>query len=220
MRRLLVLRPEPGASATLERARQRGLDAVAAPLFEIAPLAWELPDSSGFDGLLLTSANSVRFGGGQLKSLVELPVYAVGEATADAARGAGFRVVTVGGKGVAELLNSIEPRLRLLHLCGEHRCEPWEPRQPIVTVPVYCATEIASPDLGAAMRAVALIHSPRAARRFASLIGDRGSVCIAAISPSAAAAAGTGWQAVEVAEAATDEALLVLAARLCNKPAE
>ena len=40
MRRVLVLRPEPGASATVERARRLGLDAVAIPLFEIEPVAW------------------------------------------------------------------------------------------------------------------------------------------------------------------------------------
>ena len=60
MRRVLVLRPEPGAAATVKRARARGLDAVAIPLFEIEPLAWEAPPAGGFDGLLLTSANAVR----------------------------------------------------------------------------------------------------------------------------------------------------------------
>ena len=44
MRRLIVLRPEPGASATMERARERGLDPVAMPLFEIEPVAWHAPD--------------------------------------------------------------------------------------------------------------------------------------------------------------------------------
>ena len=69
MRRVLVLRPEPGASATVERARERGLDAVAIPLFEIEPLAWEAPEAGSFDGLLLTSANAVRHGGEGLASL-------------------------------------------------------------------------------------------------------------------------------------------------------
>jgi uroporphyrinogen-III synthase len=41
---------------------------------------------------------------------------------------------------------------------------------------------------------------------------------IAAISQAAADAVGEGWRSVEVAEQATDEALLALAARLCNKP--
>ena len=45
MRRVLVLRPEPGASATVERARARGLDAFAVPLFAIEPLDWDVPQS-------------------------------------------------------------------------------------------------------------------------------------------------------------------------------
>ena len=60
MRRLLVLRPEPGASATAGRARTLGLDPVLMPLFEIEPIAWTAPDPAGFDALLLTSANAVR----------------------------------------------------------------------------------------------------------------------------------------------------------------
>ena len=90
MRRVLVLRPEPGATATVRQARERGLDAVAVPLFEVDPMAWEAPDPFGFDGLLLTSANALRHGGDRLQSLRGLPVYAVGDATAEAAREAGL----------------------------------------------------------------------------------------------------------------------------------
>jgi len=43
-------------------------------------------------------------------------------------------------------------------------------------------------------------------------------MAVAAISRGAAAAVGDGWRAVEVADAPTDDALLALAARLCNKP--
>ena len=38
MTRVVVLRPEPGASETVARAAERGLDAVAIPLFRIEPL--------------------------------------------------------------------------------------------------------------------------------------------------------------------------------------
>ena len=64
-----------------------------------------------------------------------------------------------------------------------------------------------------------LIHSPRAGRRFAQLVQDRGRIAIAAISASAASAVGAGWEVVEAATAPNDDALLALAARLCNKPA-
>ena len=73
MRRVIVLRPEPGASETVARARRLGLDAAAIPLFEIEPLEWTAPDPEAFDGLLLTSANAVRHGGEKLQALRALP---------------------------------------------------------------------------------------------------------------------------------------------------
>ena len=123
MRRVLVLRPEPGAGATAKRAREQGLDAVAVPLFEIERLDWQAPEAGGFNGLLLTSANAVRHGGEALASLRGLNVYAVGDATADAAREAGFDIAATGDDGVERLLGSIEPDLGLLHLCGRDRRE-------------------------------------------------------------------------------------------------
>jgi uroporphyrinogen-III synthase len=217
MKRVIVLRPEPGASATVERARQRGLDAVAIPLFNIERVPWKLPDVSGFDGLLLTSANAVREAGEKLSELTSLPLFAVGSATAEAARGAGFDIAGAGNGGVDELLASIAPEQRLLHLCGEDRRQSGgSPR--ITPVVVYRSVEQVAPDLGPARGAVALIHSPRAGRRFAELVGDRGSIAIAAISAAAADSVGSGWEGVEPAESPSDDALLALAERLCNKP--
>jgi uroporphyrinogen-III synthase len=216
--RVLVLRPQPGANATLAKARALGLDAVAIPLFGIEPVAWEPPDSRDFDGILLTSANALRFGGEGLRALKGLKVYAVGEATAEAAREAGLDVAVTGDGGVEQLLGSTEPSLRLLHLCGADRREPRRARQAITPVIVYRANPIEAPDVAAAKDGVALTHSPRAGKRFAELVGDRASIAIAAISAAAADAVGSGWRVVEVADRPTDDALLALAARLCNKP--
>jgi uroporphyrinogen-III synthase len=218
MRRVLVLRPEPGATATVRRARELGLDAIAVPLFEIAAISWTAPDAAPFDALLLTSPNAVRDGGPELRKLGDLPAYAVGEATAEAAREAGFRIAGVGDAGVDRLLGTIPPDLKLLHLCGENRKVPWSPGHAITPVTVYSAIEIPEPGVGA-FSGVALIHSPRAGRRFAELVQDRSGIAVAAISPAAAEAVGGGWDAVETAGAPNDEALLALAARLCNKPA-
>jgi uroporphyrinogen-III synthase len=216
MRPLLVLRPEPGASATVARARAQGLEAVAVPLFRVEPIAWQAPDPAAFDGLLLTSANALRSGRAQLQSLKRLPVYAVGEATAEAAREAGFDVAGTGHSGVDSLLASIG-ELKLLHLCGEDLRAPQAASQQITAIAVYRAVPVEA-DLGAVKGAVALIHSPRAGRRFAQLAEDRGSTIVAAISTAAAEAVGDGWQAVETAERPNDDALLALAASLCNKP--
>ncbi|HET7605681.1 MAG TPA: uroporphyrinogen-III synthase [Sphingomicrobium sp.] len=218
MRRLLVLRPEPGASATVKRARERGLEAVAAPLFEVEPLTWQAPDVDAFDGLLLTSANAVRHGGDELLKLRGLEVYAVGEATADAARARGFNIAAAGDSGIDRLLDSVEADLKLLHPCGADRREPADTRQRITSIPVYRAKPVEAPDLASAGGAVALVHSPRAGRRLADLVRDRGSIAIAAISTAAAGAVGDGWQKVEAAPEPTDDALLALAARLCNNP--
>lgn len=219
MMRLLVLRPEPGSTATVERARRLGLDVLAIPLFEIEPLAWQAP-LARFDGLLLTSASAVRHAGPQLGQLRNLPVYAVGEATAAAAREAGFVVAATGDGGADRLLGSVHPKLKLLHLCGADRKTPVGARQQITPVPVYQARP-RKIQIGQLSNSVALIHSPRAAERFADLVhpAARGSISIAAISRDALGVAGEGWAGAEAAEKPNDDALLVLAARLCNKTA-
>lgn len=218
MRRVLVLRPEPDASATVKRAGERGLDAVAVPLFEVQAEEWKAPEAASFEGVLLTSANAVRHGGEPLQAFRGLKTYAVGEATAAAARDAGFDVAATGDSGVDRLLGSIEPDLKLFHPCGKDRREPGEARQEIIAVPVYSARAIDAPDLSVAPESVALVHSPRAARRFAELVDARDTIMVAAISDAAAEALGQGWQSVDIAEQPSDEALLALAARLCDTP--
>src|SRR6476646_9511132 len=160
MTRVLVLRPQPGAGATVGKARAMGLDASAVPLFEIIPVEWEPPDAAGFDGLLLTSANAVRCAGKRLQALRGLKTYAVGEATAEAARDAGFDIAATGEAGVDRLLGSIDPDARLLHLCGDDRREPEDARQEITLIPVYKAVAVENPDLSVARGSVALVHSP------------------------------------------------------------
>ena len=91
MRPLVILRPEPGASATAARARERGLEVRLHSLFAPVALPWT-PLQEDFDALLVTSANAVRLAG----SLPRLPVHAVGEASAAAAREVGLEVVTTG----------------------------------------------------------------------------------------------------------------------------
>ena len=219
MRRVIVLRPEPGASETVARARELGLDALSIPLFEIEPVPWTAPEDEGFDGLLLTSANAVRQAGDGLGPLRGLPAYAVGEATAAAAGAAGLTIGATGKCGVDSLLGSIDPNLRLLHLCGEDRIIAVGDAPSIVAVPVYRARIREEADLTTVPGSIVLVHSPRAARRLGELVGQRASTAIAAVSRAAAAAAGGGWEQIEVADRPSDQALLALAARLCDKTA-
>ncbi len=117
--------------------RPAELDAVRIPLFEIEAVEWQAPDASGFDALLMTSANALRFGGEQLASFRGLPVHAVGKATAEAAREAGFDIASSGDGGVERLLGSLEADLKLLHLCGEDRSATRGVRQEVTAVTVY-----------------------------------------------------------------------------------
>jgi uroporphyrinogen-III synthase len=214
VRKLLLLRPEPGLTASAERARQLGLEVVSCPLFRVEPVAWEAPDLAHLDGLLLTSANAIRHGGPAPRRLTALRVYAVGEATASAARAAGFAVEHVGRGGLAELLADIPPSLRLLHLAGADHRDVSDPR--IERRIVYRAVAIEAPSLPGLGGLVIAVHSPRAGSRLAELVADRGRTVIAAISAAAADACGEGWERVEIAANPDDDSLLALASLLCH----
>lgn len=211
MRALLILRPEPGASATLARALDFGLSAATHPMFAVEPLAWTMPDGA-FDGLLLTSANAVRTAG----PLPDLPVHAVGQATADAARAAGARVETVGEGGVDDLLARLPHERHLLHLAGEEHIEPGVRGPAVTAVGVYRTRALPLPAASQVEGRVVLVHSPAAGRRLAELRCDRARVRVAAISTAAAAACGPDWERIAAAATPTDGALLSLAAELCK----
>lgn len=221
MKRIVILRPEPGNAETRSRALALGLEAISVPLFAIEAVEWTVPAGS-FDGLLLTSANAARLAGSQLAGLAHLPVYAVGGATAASARDAGLTVAATGSQGVAQLLRTIDPALRLLHLAGADRQAADLPDGSDVTaVTVYRsrACDLA-PNLAQLAGTVALVHSPRAGRRLSDLVDRasqaRGTIAIAAISPAAAQATGEGWARVDAAAQPHDEALLALAIELCK----
>jgi uroporphyrinogen-III synthase len=133
------------------------------------------------------------------------------------AREAGFDIAATGDQGVERLLGSIEPELRLLQLCGEDRTDGTA-SQAITRVVVYRSVPTDPGDLSVLHGSVGLIHSPRAGSRLAELVDDRSTIAIAAISRAAASSAGHGWMSIDAAEMPTDDALLALAARLCNKP--
>ena len=215
MRKLVLLRPEPGLAVSAERARRLGLDVIGVPLFRVEPIAWSPPDPSAYDALLLTSANAIRHGGGGLDRLKELPVHAVGAATADAARDAGFAIASVGEGGIGALLNSLPADLRLLHLAGQDHFDVSSGHH-IDRRIVYRSAVIERRQLPPLDGVVVAVHSPRAGIRLAELADPRGRTAIAAISAAAADACGPGWASVDVAATPDDASLLALAARLCQ----
>lgn len=100
MRPVLVTRAEPGASRTVERLRERGYTPVNAATAHIEHRRRAV-ELSGVAALAFTSPNGVdAFMRNSARR--DLPVFAVGPATAAAARAAGFAQVTsADGDGAA-----------------------------------------------------------------------------------------------------------------------
>jgi uroporphyrinogen-III synthase len=120
--RILITRPEPGASRTAERLREAGYEPAVLPLTRIERLAFELPEGP-FGGIVVTSAQA--FGNADYSRLMTLPLIAVGETTAKAARDAGFadiEAATGSAESVAGLAKfTLKPGARILYLCGKVR---------------------------------------------------------------------------------------------------
>ena len=214
--RVLILRPEPGNGATARAVEAMGLEPVCVPLFEVVPRPWSPPDPVDFGLVVLTSAAAPRHGGTALKRYTHLPLVAVGEATALAARAAGFDDIRV-GTGGAEELRDLCGDAAVLHLVGADHL-PLNVAGTVTTRLVYEArqralspwetTRLASP--------LALLHSSRAAAVFASLATSRAATTIVAISLTAADACGSGWASVHVAGAPREHAMLETLGRLCK----
>jgi uroporphyrinogen-III synthase len=223
-RRVLILRPEPGASATAARAQALGFATVTAPLFAVRAVSWDAPNSSAHDALMFTSANAPRHAGPAIARYRALPAYTVGTATAAAAREAGFTDIRTGDADAGALLAlmAADGVTHPLHLAGREHRNAHHPALTIDRRIVYAADAVATlaetARAALAEGAIALLHSPRSATLFASLMEDRAPVAIAAISPAAAEAAGQGWRAVAIAASPDDAALLQAADSLPRSP--
>lgn len=217
IRPLAVLRPEPGNAATAARIEALGLKVVRLPLFEVRALAWNVADPAAYDALIVTSANTLRFGGAGLTALQRLPVVAVGQATADAARAAGFEVMLTGDGDAVRLLDLATTAgvTRALHLGGRERTRADSARI-AASIAVYASEPLPIRDMDAVDGTIALLHSARAARRLGGLVADRSRVRIAAISRAAGDAAGPGWAATAIAATPDDAALIAAAATLAR----
>jgi uroporphyrinogen-III synthase len=204
-RPIAVLRPEPGNQVTAIAIEAQGRKPLRLPLFATTPLAWEVPDIAAYDALIVTSANAIRHGGPGLRALLELPVYAVGDVTAEAAARAGFHVAETGKAGAEELLRRAEAAgvRHALHIAGRDRTiEPGGLVADILTVYVSEALEIGAKDAVRLAGSVALVKSARAGARLAEIVDahsvDRAGIALVAISERAAAAAGTGWEQLTI----------------------
>lgn len=108
-----ITRTRPAAEGTAERVRALGHEPFVAPLLEVRPVGARI-DLDGVAAIAFTSANAVH----AFAALTEargFRVYAVGAATAAAARAAGFGVVLHTTGNVAALAAALVSRRRELN---------------------------------------------------------------------------------------------------------
>ncbi|UWU69052.1 uroporphyrinogen-III synthase [Bradyrhizobium sp. NC92] len=126
---ILVTRPHPDNEATADNLRARGHAVLLAPALKLEPVAFQGESDVSYDAVLVTSANAIRTVVLQLPDLglLQLPLFAVGEHTAAAAREAGFAEVIVAGGDAASLRDKVMQSARdkvlkkksaLLYLAG------------------------------------------------------------------------------------------------------
>lgn len=181
-RKIWITRAQPGADVTATRVRAMGHDAIVEPLLAVHLTPDAVVDLKGVAALAFTSANGVR-AFADLSGERALRVFAVGAATAQAARLAGFTAVLSADGDVDALAEGIaarrsELRGAVLHpgaaepagdLAGALETHGVEARRLILyeTTPVALAEARAK---ALARSDAVLLHSPRAAQVLAQLL--------------------------------------------------
>lgn len=244
----LITRPVEDAGPLAAALAARGVTPVTEPLMIIRPVANPLITLADVQAVLLTSANAARaFARAVVRR--DLAVFAVGDATARAARALGFRAVASAGGDVDDLARLIAARLdprsgAVLHAAGAAVAGDLSGRLAaagfrVRRVVLYHAEPVAAltPMTVAAFReqriAAAFFFSPRTAAHFVTLVRAAAiddacrRVAAFALSPAVAAALSPlTWAQIVRADAPEQQALLAafdefLAAwRAATAPAE
>ncbi len=217
--RIAITRALPDAERTAERLRQAGAEAVVAPLLRIVPCAYDT-NVDGAQALLFTSTNGVR-AFPDARNQRDRLVLTVGDATAEAARDAGFaNVHSADGdvSALAKLASSLlDPRSgKLIHIGGDHVAGDLAGQLTHLGFTVerrVAYASIASTELPPAFASpldVVMFHSARAAQAFAQLGAPNAPSLIAAcISQAVADAASVSpWQQIRVAEKPREDTLI------------
>jgi uroporphyrinogen-III synthase len=128
--RLLLTRPLADSLPLAAMLEAGGHSVLVAPLMEITEVDGALIDLDGVQALLATSSNAVRaIAGGEAEHTLaarDLPLFAVGDATARTAREFGFPIVHTAGGDVGKLAELVLQHLspkdgRLVHIAGRER---------------------------------------------------------------------------------------------------
>jgi uroporphyrinogen-III synthase len=106
---VLVTRPQPDDEATAAALRARGFEVLLAPMLRFEPVAFHADEEARYGAVIVTSANALRGIAPHLEAsrLLELPLFAVGKHSAEAARRAGFNKVISADGDAAGLRDSV-----------------------------------------------------------------------------------------------------------------
>jgi uroporphyrinogen-III synthase len=230
---VLVTRPEPGGEETAARVAALGWTPVLAPALVLAPRTLVIPS---VQAVLLTSRAAARALPGPV---ADVPVLAVGEATAQEARARGWQARAAGGTArdlaalAAAALDTAGKPLLLsvgegyaLDLAAELRARGFRVirRVAYVARPAERLPENAIAALASRAVGTVLFHSPRSAVCAITLVRAAGiaAACrhmeVLAISPrvaeaAAAAIAPLSWRSLRVAARPDEDALMELLGR-------
>ena len=122
-KKLLLTRPLAQSEVYAKDLKDIGVEALIASMLEIEPRAFTMPDISAFQAILFTSMNGIEQFCAQ-HGAVDLPVYVVGDASADCARQYGFVDVQVADGDAQSLATLLKTTLKpedggLLYVRGE-----------------------------------------------------------------------------------------------------
>jgi uroporphyrinogen-III synthase len=233
--RALITRPEEDAAPLAEALAERRVEVMVEPLLVIRVLDDVAVDLDGVQALLFTSANGVRAFAAR-SARRDIGVLAVGDASATAAREAGFKHIESAGGDVGDLVRLIKARLdpragALFHaagsvVAGDLAGQLAEAGYQLRRVMLYEAkpADALSPETLAALadRSIDLVlfFSPRTATTFVELVRKAADPRVTAgcavatalcLSPAVAKAAGAiTWKSVRNAEKPDLPALLSL----------
>ena len=230
--RILITRPEADALTLASHLAAARVEALIEPMLRIAPVAGAALGLDGVQAVLVTSANGAR-ALARATPHRDLPVYAVGEASAACARASGFATVVSAAGDVDALTATVTAELdpasgSLLHVCGRATAGDLagtlgKAGFTIRRAALYEAhpSAVLSPDCVAALKEetidAALFFSPRTATTFVRLIRQAAladscrHICALCLSQAVAeAAAKIEWRRVRVAARPDQESLLEL----------
>jgi uroporphyrinogen-III synthase len=240
MSRVLVTRPQPGASRTAARLEASGFAPFVLPLTETVPLGVSLPQGD-VAALIVSSANAIRHAPAKLFSLYSgKPVFAVGDETAAAAKAAGFADVRSSAGNAADLARDVAAGLPAgsptVYLCGRVRLDTLEAQLagrgldvlPVETYDTHerlpSQQELAMLDAGGPIGAT-LVYSAKGAASLARLVSPRAgtmfrNTAFICISPRVARELGdVASGSVMAAETPDEDAMFDLLAEPGHDPA-